>query len=36
MHSEEQLSQVELKVAKNFNLLLSLQDGRKLSLNRAS
>ncbi|MFN6478192.1 aminoglycoside phosphotransferase family protein [Nostoc sp. DedQUE07] len=27
---EEQESQVELKVAKNFNLLLSLQDGRQL------
>jgi len=27
---KEQLSQVEPKVAKNFNLLLSLQDGRKL------
>jgi hypothetical protein len=28
--SEQDLSQVELKVAKNFNLLLSLQSGRKL------
>ncbi|MEH1944188.1 MAG: aminoglycoside phosphotransferase family protein [Nostoc sp.] len=27
---EEDLSQVELKFAKNFNLLLSLQDGRQL------
>lgn len=27
---EQDLSQVKLKVAKNFNLLLSLQDGRKL------
>ncbi|MBD0385936.1 MAG: aminoglycoside phosphotransferase family protein [Nostoc sp. C3-bin3] len=27
---EQYLSQVELKIAKNFNLLLSLQDGRKL------
>ncbi|BAZ12488.1 hypothetical protein NIES4071_43190 [Calothrix sp. NIES-4071] len=27
---EQDLSQVELKVAKNFNLLVSLQDGRKL------
>ncbi|HYX14224.1 MAG TPA: aminoglycoside phosphotransferase family protein [Nostoc sp.] len=27
---EKALNQVELKVAKNFNLLLSLQDGRKL------
>lgn len=27
---EQALSQVELKAAKNFNLLLSLQDGRKL------
>jgi hypothetical protein len=27
---EQALGQVELKVAKNFNLLLSLQDSRKL------
>ena len=27
---QQYLSQIELKVAKNFNLLLSLQDGRKL------
>jgi hypothetical protein len=27
---EKALNQIELKVAKNFNLLLSLQDGRKL------
>jgi len=27
---EQDMSQVELKVAKNFNLLLSLQDGRQL------
>ncbi len=27
---EQDLSQVELKLAKNFNLLLSLEDGRKL------
>jgi 5-methylthioribose kinase len=29
-HSEKDLSKVELKVGKNFNLLLNLQDGRKL------
>ncbi|MDZ8090998.1 MAG: aminoglycoside phosphotransferase family protein [Nostoc sp. DedQUE05] len=28
--SDKDLNQVDLKVAKNFNLLLSLQDGRKL------
>lgn len=29
-HQEQALSQIEPKVAKNFNLLVSLQDGRKL------